>query len=135
MRYLVHSDRRLNIRAMAVKLNLDKQLRALKKPRTFAHPLDSPSWQCSSSQSALCQEVSGTEIDYWNGTPTLFPRFGSKWLLFPKREVYLKGTKISGYRKHPKKIWTLFQKCFQQWHCNRIIDDALLLYRSEWTLR
>jgi len=28
-----------------------------------------------------CQAVSGPKIDYWNGTPTLFPWFGSEWLV------------------------------------------------------
>jgi hypothetical protein len=32
------------------------------------------------------------------GTPTLFPWFGSEWLLVvSKNKVYLKGTKVSGY--------------------------------------
>jgi len=38
----------------------------------LAEILNSPQWQCSSSQGALCQAVSGPKIDYWNGTPTLF---------------------------------------------------------------
>jgi hypothetical protein len=37
--------------------------------------------QCSSSQGALCQEVPGPKIDYWSGTPTLFPWFSCKWLV------------------------------------------------------
>jgi hypothetical protein len=51
-----------------------------------------------------CQAVSGPKIDYWNGTPTLFPWFGSKFLLAAsKNNLCLKGTKISGYWRHPKK--------------------------------
>jgi hypothetical protein len=47
----VHSDRRLTIRAMAVQLNLDKE--TMNKAWTVAQRLDSPPWQCSSSQATL----------------------------------------------------------------------------------
>jgi len=82
-----------------VKLCIDKAW-------TLAQQLDSPPWQCSSSQGTLCQAVSGPKIDYWNGTPTLFPWFGSKWLLaVSKNKVCLKGVKISGYWRHSNKMW------------------------------
>jgi hypothetical protein len=63
-----------------------------KEARILAQRLDSPPWQCSSSQGALCQTVSGKKKkDYWNGTPALFPWFGSKWfLVFPKAKSILK---------------------------------------------
>jgi len=77
------------------------------------------------AQGTLSHTVSGLKIDYWNGIPTLFPWFGSKWFLaLSKNKVCIKGTKISGYWRHPKKIWRwhwkLFlsrssKKCFQQW--------------------
>jgi hypothetical protein len=54
---------------------------------------------------SLCEAVSGTEIDYWKGTPTLFPSFSSEWLLaVSKNEVWLKGMKISVYWRHPKNL-------------------------------
>jgi hypothetical protein len=62
--------------------------------------------------------------DYWNGTPTLFLWFGSKWLLaISKNKIRLKRTKISGYQRHTKNVMTAlkdilqqeFQVCFKQW--------------------
>jgi len=75
------------------------------KAWTLAKQLDSPSLQCSrSSQEALYQAVSGPEIDYWSGTPTLFPWFGSKWFLAVSRnKVYLKEWRfhdIEGIEKY-----------------------------------
>jgi hypothetical protein len=67
VRNLVHSDRRLSIRTMAVQLNLDKEkLCAYKRAWTEAQQLDSPPCNppASSSQGALCQVVSGPKIDY-----------------------------------------------------------------------
>jgi hypothetical protein len=66
----------------------------------------------------------GPKVDYWNGTLTLFPWFGSECLLaVPKIKFCLKATKISGYWRHPKKVTRAlktvpqqeFQKRFQQW--------------------
>jgi len=54
---------------------------AQKKAWTLAQWLDSPPWQCSSSQGTLSQAVSGPKINYWNWTPTLFPLFHSECLL------------------------------------------------------
>jgi hypothetical protein len=70
---------------------------ALKKVWTLVQIFHSPSWQCSSSQGALCQAVSGPKIDYWNATPILFPLLDSEWLLAVfKNKVFLKETNISG---------------------------------------
>jgi len=49
---------------------------------------------------ALCQAVSGTKLNYWTGTSTLFPWFGSEWLLAVSKNVCIKGTKILGYWRH-----------------------------------
>jgi hypothetical protein len=82
---------------------------------TLVQRLNSPPWQCSSSQGALCQAVSGPKTDYWNRTLTLFPWFGSEWLLAAsKNKVYLKGMKISRYWRHPhtqnrRWHWKLFR--------------------------
>jgi hypothetical protein len=122
VRNLVHSDRRLNIRALDVLLNSDKE--TVKTSGTLAQWIDYPPWQCTSSQDALCQVVSGPEINYWNGTPTLFPWFGSEWLLaFSENKVGLQGTKISGRWRHLKNVTKVlkdipqqeFLKYFQQW--------------------
>jgi hypothetical protein len=85
--------------------------------------LDSPSWQCSSSQGALCGAVSGPQIDYWKETLTLFSWFVSKWLVsVSKNNECLKRTNISVYWRHKKcddgaeSYSTIgFPKCFQQW--------------------
>jgi hypothetical protein len=53
----------------------------VEKAWTLAQRLDSPPWQCSSSQKAIPQEVFGTKTNYWNGTLILFPSFGSECLL------------------------------------------------------
>jgi len=83
-------DRCLSTRAMAVQLNLDKE--TVKKAWTLAQRLGSPPWQCSSSQGALCQAVSGPKIYYWNITLNLFPWFDSKWLVvISKNKACLKG--------------------------------------------
>jgi hypothetical protein len=62
----------------------------------LAQRLYSPPSQCSSSQGALCQAFSGPKIDYWNGTPTIFPWFGPKWLLplSEKTKSALKGRRF-----------------------------------------
>jgi hypothetical protein len=53
---------------------------------------------------ALYQAVSGPRISYWNDALTLFPRFGSEWLLAVSRnKICLIGTKISDYWRHPGK--------------------------------
>jgi hypothetical protein len=71
-----------------------------------------------------CQEISSPpKVDYWNWKPTLFPWFSSELLLaISKHKVSLKGTKTSGYWKHPKNVIALkdipqqeSQKCSQQW--------------------
>jgi len=49
----------------------------VKKACTLAQKLDSPPWQCSSTQGAVCQAVSGSKINYWSGSATPFPWFGS----------------------------------------------------------
>jgi hypothetical protein len=44
------------------------------------------------------------KIHWWNGIPTPFPWFDSEWLLaLSKNKICLKGMKISGYWRHPKK--------------------------------
>jgi hypothetical protein len=64
---------------------------------TLARRLESPPWQCSSSQGSIYQAFSGQIIDYWNGTPTLLLWFGSEWLVaVSKNKVCLKVTKILG---------------------------------------
>jgi len=41
------------------------------------------------------------KIDYWRGTPNLFPWFASEWLLtVSKNKVCLKGTNVSGSWRH-----------------------------------
>jgi hypothetical protein len=43
----------------------------------------------------LCQAVSGPKIDRWNGTPTLFPWFGTEWLVTISRsKSCLKGRRF-----------------------------------------
>jgi len=75
----------------------------------------------AAAHKGLCQAVSGPKIDYWIGTPTLFPWFSFEWPLpVSKNKACHKGTNISGYWKHPKNVWTAleavpqqkFQKCF-----------------------
>jgi hypothetical protein len=76
----------------------------IEKSWNLVQLLESPPWHYSSSQGAHCQAVSGLKIDYYNGTPTLFPLFFSEWLLAVfKNKFCLKGTKISGYWKHKTK--------------------------------
>jgi len=75
----------------------------VEKCLNLAQLWDFPRWQCSSSQGTFSQAVSGPKIYYWNGTPSVFFQFGSEWLLaVSKNKVCLKGTKISGYWRHPK---------------------------------
>jgi len=73
-----------------------------------------------------CQAVSGPKINQWNGTSTLFPSFGNELLALSNNKVCLKGMKILGYWRHPRKVMMalkamqpqMLQKCFQQWqHC------------------
>jgi hypothetical protein len=97
------------------------------KAWTLVQQLDSSPWQCSSSQGTLCQMVSVPKINYWNGTPILFPWFGSEWLLaVSKNKVSLKEMKISENWRHKKRAIIIlkdvpqeeFQKYFQQQqHC------------------
>jgi hypothetical protein len=108
---------------------------------------------CSSQGALCQAVSGQKKIDYWNGTSgavpplpntpswhgaqlkhrgnftftltvTLFLWFCSEWLLaVSKNNVCLKGTKISGYWRHPNNVTTAlkavprqeFQKCFQQW--------------------
>jgi hypothetical protein len=64
---------------------------AKKKAWTLVQQLDSPSCHSYTSQGMLCHAVSCPKIDYWTGTPTQFPWFGSKRLVaVPKSEVCLK---------------------------------------------
>jgi len=68
-----------------------------------------------SLQNALCQEISGPKIDYWNGTPALFPWFDSEWLLIlSKNKVCLKGAKISRHWRHPRNVKTAVKPIPQQ---------------------
>jgi hypothetical protein len=72
---------------------------------------DSPPWQNSNSQGPFCQAVYGPKIDYWNGTPTILPWFGTEWLLFPKIKSALKRTRfqdIEDIQKKWRRYWTLF---------------------------
>jgi hypothetical protein len=52
-----------------------------KMPWTLTQQLNSPSWQFSSSQGTPCQALSDQKIEYWSGTHTLLPWFGSEWLV------------------------------------------------------
>jgi hypothetical protein len=81
-----------------VKLYVQKGLK-------FGLTMDSLPWQCSSKQGTLCQAVSGSKTDYWNGTPILFPWLGSDWLLaVSKNKVCFKGMKTSGYWRHLENV-------------------------------
>jgi len=49
--------------------------------------------------------------NFWSRN--LFPWFGSEWLLaVSKNKACVKGTKISGYWRHPKKMWWQHWKLF-----------------------
>jgi hypothetical protein len=77
-----------------VKLRLQKGLDSVQA-------LNSPPWQCSSSQGALCQAVYGPKIYYWNGTPTLIFFFVSKWIVaLSKNKVCRRVKKILQRWKH-----------------------------------
>jgi hypothetical protein len=111
---------------MAVELNLYKEtVTYIERGLTFDPRFGfSTLWQCFNPQGALCQVVSGTKIDYWYGTPTLFPLFDSEWLLaISKNEVWLKGRKFQGTEDIQRNVTTTlkaireqeFQKFFHQW--------------------
>jgi hypothetical protein len=51
------------------------------------------------------------------------PWFGSEWLLAVSRnKIYLQGTKISRYWRHPKRIWRRDYKLFRDRSCKNISD-------------
>jgi len=79
---------------------------------TFSQRLDSPPWQWPSSQGAFCQEVSGPKIDDWNGTPTIFPWFRSKWLLAVSGNKMCSNLRIFRILKTSKKMWRRHWKLF-----------------------
>jgi hypothetical protein len=86
-----------------------------KKAWNLVLRLDSPPWQCSSSQGALCQAVSAqksiTEIEH----PPYYPEIDSEWLVaVSKNKVCLKGTKILGYWTYPKNVTTPLKAIPQQ---------------------
>jgi hypothetical protein len=110
---VVHSDGHSSIKTVAVQLNLDKEtIMCVEKAWTLAQQLDYWWWQCSSSWGVLGQAVSGPKINYWNRIPTLFPWFGSEWLLaVSKNKICLKGIKISAYWRHPKKYYNGTESC------------------------
>jgi hypothetical protein len=126
LRNLMQSYRSLSITAMTVQLNLDKgTITSTEKGRNFFQRSDSPSWQCSSSQGALCWAVTDPKIDCWNGTPILFPWFGSEWLqAIPSNKVCSKGTKTSGYWRHLKgKMWRRHWKLFHD-RCSKNVSSS-----------
>jgi hypothetical protein len=80
---------------------------------TLVQRLDSLPWQCSSSQGALCQTVSGPKIVYWNWKPILFPWFGSEWLLAVSENKFcLKRNEHFRILKASKKKWRRHWKLF-----------------------
>jgi hypothetical protein len=84
-------------------LKLLREAVCRKRPWSMVQRLNSPPWQCSSSQGALCQAFSGPKIAYWNGIHTLFTWFGSGWLVaLYINKVCLKGTKIQRHWRHEK---------------------------------
>jgi hypothetical protein len=73
------------------------------------------------------KQLMAQKIDYWSGTSTLFPWFGSEWLwLFPKIRSALKGWRFQDTEDIQKNVTMAlkailqqeFQKYFQHWqHC------------------
>jgi hypothetical protein len=67
------------------------------------------------------------EINYWNGTPTLFPWFGFKWLLAVSvNKVCLKGMKISRYWRHPK-VWQQHWKLFHNKSSRNVSNNGSIV--------
>jgi hypothetical protein len=93
----------------------------LRKVWTLGQGLDSPTWQCSSSEGALCKEVCAPKINYRNICPTLFPLLApNDFWLFPKIRSTLKGRIFEDIEDIQKNVMTAlnlipqqeFQKCF-----------------------
>jgi hypothetical protein len=86
---------------------------AWSKAWNLAQRLDSPPWQCSSSQGAPCEAVSGQKIDYWTGTPILFPYLvPNDFWLFQKMKSSLRRLRFQDIEDIQKKKkwrhWKLF---------------------------
>jgi hypothetical protein len=83
-----------------------------KEAWTLTQRLDSPPWQCSSSEGALCQELTGQN---WLLKCNTHP-IPLIWLqmAISKNKVCLKGTKILGFWRHPKNVTTALKAVPQQ---------------------
>jgi len=116
---LLHWYWRLNIRAMAVKLNLDKETW---KRREFFPVIRFSTMTMLKLTRCSLQSSFWPKIDYWNVTPTLFHDLVlNDFWLFPKVKSALKGRRFQGTEDIQKNTTALraipqqkFQKCFQQ---------------------